>query len=356
MNNGIYIHLPFCLSKCAYCDFNSRADVWHLADDYLEALLGEMKRASGLRADSVYIGGGTPTAFGDDRLKQLLEAVQTCFVLDENSEFTVESNPKTASQETYRMMRACGVNRISLGVQSFVDKELSALSRIHTAKEAQSAVLTAHEAGFSNISLDLMEGIPHQTVESFSDTLTEALKLPVTHISVYALMIEEGTPFYEHTPPLPDEEEERAMHALAGQMLAEHGFVRYEISNYAKDGFRSYHNTKYWTRAPYYGFGAGAHSFYDGVRRANISDVASYIRAADKTCEVTKLTENEDRAERFMLGFRLMEGVRTQGEFSEKLEKLKAQGLITIENGLARLTERGEDVANLVFMEFLGDD
>ncbi len=327
-----------------------------MADDYLSALIGEMRQFSGLEADSVYIGGGTPTAFGDWRLEKLLNAVHDCFVLDEGCEFTVESNPKTASENTYRMLQAYGVNRISIGVQSFVDRELSALSRVHTAKEAYRSVLTADRAGFSNISIDLMEGIPLQTKESFAHTLDEAVKLPISHISVYALMIEEGTPFYEKTPPLPDEEEERAMHALAGQVLKGHGFARYEISNYAKDGFCSYHNTKYWTRAPYYGFGAGAHSFYDGVRRANIGDVASYIRLADKTAERTVLTEQEAEAERFMLGFRMMDGVEVKGEFTEKLEKLKSQGLIVIENGFARLSERGEDVANLVFMEFLGDD
>ena len=356
MSNGIYIHIPFCLSKCAYCDFNSKAGALYLAEDYITSLIGEMKKFRGITADSVYIGGGTPTVLSDELTEKLLYSVNDIFSLPPDTEFTVESNPATADVKKYRLLKKYGVNRLSIGVQSFNDNELLALSRIHSSRDAVNAVLFAKESGFTNIGIDLMEGIPEQTLKSLEHSLEEALKLDVKHISVYSLIIEEGTPFYKDTPPLPSEDKEREMYSLTKKMLSENGFLHYEISNYAKEGFRSRHNTKYWTREDYYGFGAGAHSFYGNVRYENIRDIKSYIASCDKTAAKTIISETEAEYERFMLGFRMLDGFDTKGHFKDKINKLKQGGLIVIKGSSARLSERGEDLANLVFMEFLGDD
>lgn len=356
MNNGIYIHIPFCLAKCAYCDFNSRAGALALAKPYIKALTDEMRAFSGLSCDTVYIGGGTPTVLGEEELSALLTAVRNDFDLSDDTEFTVESNPATADVGKYELLRSFGVNRLSIGVQSFIDEELSALSRIHTAEEALRAIDDAKAAGFTNISLDLMEGIPHQTLDSLSYSLSRAISSGVTHISVYSLILEEGTPFYAHPPVLPTEDEERAMYHRTRSVLTQNGFCHYEISNYAKKGYASRHNTKYWTGVPYYGFGAGAHSFYGDTRYENEPDIETYINADDKRIGALAISEREKKAERFLLGFRMLDGVDTRGEYEEKLSRLASEGLIVIENGRARLTERGEDLANQVFMEFVGDD
>lgn len=356
MSNGIYIHIPFCLSKCAYCDFNSRAGALDLADDYISALIEEMKRFEGLPADSVYIGGGTPTVLSDALTERLLFAVNNIFSLASDTEFTVESNPATADINKYRLLKKYGVNRLSIGVQSFVDNELKALSRIHDSNDGENAVLLARDAGFDNIGIDLMEGIPEQTLGSLSYSLEKAIKLGVRHMSVYSLIIEEGTPFYKNTPVLPSDDEEREMYRFTKKVLGENGFSHYEISNYAKEGFRSRHNTKYWTREAYYGFGAGAHSFCRNVRYANIRDIKAYIDSSIKTAESLAISEDEAEYERFMLGFRMLDGFDTKGHFADKINKLKQDGLIITNGTNARLSELGEDLANLVFMEFLGDD
>lgn len=356
MSNGIYIHIPFCLSKCAYCDFNSKAGALSMAEDYIAALIGEMEMFKGVGADSVYLGGGTPTVLSCGLLEKLLCAVNGIFKLSGDTEFTVESNPATADFNKYRLLREYGVNRLSIGVQSFLDNELKALSRIHSAEDGEKAVNEARKAGFDNIGIDLMEGIPCQSVESLSYSLNKAISLGTKHMSVYSLIIEEGTPFYENTPKLPDEDVEREMYKTVKKVLSENGFLHYEISNYAKEGCRSRHNTKYWTREPYYGFGAGAHSFYGGVRYENICDIKGYIMAENKTAGKTAISEKEAEYERFMLGFRMLDGFDTKGLFPEKIEKLEKEGLIVREGTYARLSERGEDLANLVFMEFLGDD
>ncbi len=326
-----------------------------MADDYIDALISEMKPFSGTFADTVYIGGGTPTVLSDKQLEKLISFVNENFSLSEDVEFTVESNPATASKEKYRLLKSLGVNRLSIGVQSFFDKELKALSRVHSSNEAENAVKDAREAGFSNISIDLMEAIPHQTEESLLKNVDKALALGVNHISCYSLIIEEGTPFYENTPQLPSDEEERKMHHAVCEKLENAGFCHYEISNFSKCGYESKHNLKYWTREPYLGFGAGAHSFYGDVRYSNIKSIEEYIKSENKREEEIKISEKEAEYERFMLGFRILTGFETKGNFSEKIEKLSKEGLISFDGKRAKLTKRGEDLANIVFMEFLGE-
>ena len=355
MSNGIYIHIPFCLAKCAYCDFNSYSGKMNLRDDYITALISEMKSFSGIEADTVDIGGGTPTVLENKQLERLITAIHETFSLAEDTEFSVESNPATADFEKYSLLKNLGVNRLSIGVQSFRDNELKALSRVHSSADAIEAVLLAKKAGFKNISIDLMEAIPNQTKDSLLENVKKALELPVNHISCYSLIIEEGTPFYDNTPPLPSDEEEREMHHAVCESLEKAGFTHYEISNFGKDGAFSRHNMKYWTGEPYYGFGAGAHSYYGNVRYSNISGIEEYIKAEDKRLEATEISESEAEYERFMLGFRILTGFETRGSFPDKLKALSEKGLISFDGRIAKLTKRGEDLANLVFMEFLSE-
>ncbi len=328
----------------------------HLADDYINALIGEMKHFEGLQADTVYIGGGTPTALSLFQIEKLIGAIDSIFDLDKNLEFTVESNPATEDLAKYEALLKGRVNRLSVGIQSFNDVELKALGRIHTAEDGIKAVENAKKSGFDNISVDIMEAIPNQSLRTLKESLETALSLGIKHISVYSLIIEEGTPFYDNTPSLPSEDEEREMNDFTKDFLLSQGFGHYEISNYAKKGFESRHNIKYWTGESYYGFGAGAHSYYDSTRYENIKNIEDYIKSEDKISSSLYLTEKEKMYESFMLGFRLLEGFDSKGEFPEKIQKLKNDGLITEHNGIVKLTKRGEDLANLVFMEFLGDD
>ena len=327
----------------------------NLRDDYITALISEMKSFSGIEADTVYIGGGTPTVLENKQLERLITAIHETFSLAEDTEFSVESNPATADFEKYSLLKNLGVNRLSIGVQSFRDNELKALSRVHSSADAIEAVLLAKKAGFKNISIDLMEAIPNQTKDSLLENVKKALELPVNHISCYSLIIEEGTPFYDNTPPLPSDEEEREMHHAVCESLEKAGFTHYEISNFGKDGAFSRHNMKYWTGEPYYGFGAGAHSYYGNVRYSNISGIEEYIKAEDKRLEATEISESEAEYERFMLGFRILTGFETRGSFPDKLKALSEKGLISFDGRIAKLTKRGEDLANLVFMEILSE-
>ena len=326
-----------------------------MRDDYITALISEMKSFSGIEADTVYIGGGTPTVLENKQLERLITAIHETFNLAEDTEFTVESNPAAADFEKYSLLKNLGVNRLSIGVQSFQDNELKALSRVHSSADAIEAVLLAKKAGFKNISIDLMEAIPGQTKDSLLENVKKALELQVNHISCYSLIIEEGTPFYDNTPPLPSDEEEREMHHAVCESLEKAGFTHYEISNFGKGGAFSRHNMKYWTGDPYYGFGAGAHSYYGNVRYSNISGIEEYIKAEDKRLEATEISESEAEYERFMLGFRILTGFETRGSFPDKLKALSEKGLISFDGRIAKLTKRGEDLANLVFMEFLSE-
>lgn len=326
-----------------------------MADSYIEALISEMKTFSGIEADSVYIGGGTPTVLSEKQLEKIISTVCDNFRLSEDTEFTVESNPATADVSKYRTLYDMGVNRLSIGVQSFNDNELKALSRVHSSSDAVRAITDADIAGFSNISIDLMEAIPHQTKESLLNNVDRALKLPIKHISCYSLIIEEGTPFYDNTPLLPSEEEERDMHYAVCEKLEQNGFCHYEISNYGKKGAFSRHNMKYWKRTPYYGFGAGAHSFYGETRYSNVRNVEEYIKAENKVEEKIAISETEAECERFMLGFRILTGFETKGSFPDKIKALSEKGLISFDGENAKLTKRGEDLANQVFMEFLNE-
>lgn len=349
----IYIHIPFCVKKCLYCDFYSITDS-SLKKDYTKALTDEIFEKRGVVSDTVYIGGGTPTSLGEE-LFLIVEAVRENFKLTNDCEFTVEANPGTVDEALLSGLKKRGVNRISLGAQSFNDNELKALGRIHTAKDIFKSCEMICGAGFENFNLDLMLALPFQTKDSLSYSLDCIQKINPPHVSAYSLIVEEGTPFYDMELSLPDEDTEREMYYMAQERLKENNLLRYEISNFAKPGYESRHNSGYWTGKEYIGIGAGAHSYLNGVRFSNEADIARYILGKGRAFESIVESEKEQQLDRFLLGLRMTNGVEYAGEFPERVEPLIKKGLLKKENGRLFLTKRGTDVANLVFMEFLND-
>ena len=365
---GIYIHIPFCIKKCRYCDFNSGVFDNGAKERYLSALLCEMAAYRGTEADTVYIGGGTPTVFETKQLKRLIEAVKSNFILVDDTEFTVEMNPKTADLDKLKTLFEMGVNRLSIGVQSFCDAELHALGRVHSGKDAIDAIALAREAGFENISIDLMSGIPEQTEESFSETLKTAILQAPGHISCYSLIVEEGTPLFDDVKSgkvtLCDDETDRKLYDYAVGELEKNGYKRYEISNFAKSGRASRHNIKYWTMEEYLGLGLSAHSFLNGVRYWNTDDIEKYIADSVGTRKSEALTENDMMSEFVFLGLRMTDGILEKA-FSEKfgkdifevfkkpLEKFVENGLLLRENGRICLSDKAVSVSNQIMCEFL---
>ncbi len=285
MKIGLYIHIPFCLQKCLYCDFPSHANLASLYESYVAALCREISGLGGVLSeyviDTIYIGGGTPTVLSTACLKQILQQVHTSFVIEKNAEISIEANPGTVDYEKLFALRTAGVNRISFGVQTFSDQLLLSIGRIHSAAEAVEAVHMAKQAGFSDINIDLMYGLPKQSVQDLRESIAQAVALDVTHISAYGLKVEDGTPFAtmhsQGALALPEEEIDEAMYELTTELLPANGFMRYEISNFAKVGYECRHNLKYWQYEPYIGVGAAAHSFWQQERLANINEVERYI-------------------------------------------------------------------------------
>lgn len=310
MNNmtGVYIHLPFCLSKCPYCDFYSFREGADgvTADAYVNALICEIASEDKFCADTVYFGGGTPSLLGEKRIYKILNALAPS--LDGECEITLECNPKTVDFNSLKAYRAAGVNRLSVGAQSFCDGELRALGRLHTASEAVNAVTDAHRAGFDNVSLDLMLATPGQTASSLSQSVRTAVSLGVSHVSAYILTIEKNTRFYKAGVSLPEDDTVAQMYLNTVYGLNAAGIKQYEISNFAAIGFESRHNLKYWRCEEYKGFGASAHSFENGVRRCHSRSAAEYIKTRGRIIKVT-----DEKAGGFteyaMLRLRLCEGL-----------------------------------------------
>lgn len=368
---GIYIHFPFCKQKCRYCDFVSYSGKLSEGERYVDALISEMEAYRGALVDTVYLGGGTPTALAPSLLSKVLSRVASSFSLAENCEITVEANPGTCDKNTFSCLASCGVNRVSLGVQSFSDSELSLLGRIHTKKDVYEAVEAIRFADIKNISLDLMFSIPGQTRESLYDSLYQAVSLSPEHLSCYSLILCEGTAMYEANErgelALPDEDEDRDRYALLVEFLKNHGYDRYEISNFARGGKISRHNTKYWTRAPYIGLGAAAHSFYENCRYENPSDLLAYYKQVGNKIlpKGEKITEKDAMAEFMFLGLRQTEIGVSRSEFlrcfgksldeifGRTVQRLCALKLLDDSGDRIRLTDRGIDVSNAVFCEFI---
>ena len=365
---GLYIHIPFCIKKCKYCDFNSFSAAERVKEEYVNSLLQEMAEYKGAAIDTVYIGGGTPTVLKTELLARIIENIRQNFTLSSDLEFTVELNPKTADREKLDVLHKMGVNRLSIGVQSFCDDELRALGRIHSSEDAKEAIALAKAAGFDNISIDLMSGIPLQTRESFIKTLETAVLQNTDHISCYSLILEEGTPLFDEVKDgkvsVCDEDTERELYELAVNTLEKNGYKQYEISNFAKDGKASHHNIKYWTMEEYIGLGLSAHSFINGVRFSNTDNIENYMKRNYKSGERNILSKNDMMSEFVFLGFRMTDGISEDAFFQKfgedifeifkiPLEKFIETGFLIHENGKIRLSKDGVSVSNSIMCEFL---
>ena len=407
---SLYVHFPFCVRKCRYCDFLSGPSDEDARHRYLDALEREIRAKAawlpGIRgaagipeADTVFFGGGTPSLMTPRQLDHLMYVLSCSFRIDEDAEITMECNPGTADYGKLRAFCGSGINRLSVGVQSFHEDELHMLGRVHTAQQARQCVADARRAGCANVSLDLMSALPGQSYERWMDNLSEAVLLDPDHISAYSLILEEGTPLKEAydearrpsenrpgapggrsaaaaedaLPPLPDEDEDRRMYHDTKIFLKEHGYRRYEISNYARPGYESRHNSGYWTGHPYLGLGLGASSYLirggtGRIRWSNPSDMDTYLRECDRPQTILSAADNlsaEDQMEEFMfLGLRRMRGVserdfaaefgRTMDEvYGEVLKRYCGLGLLRRADGYIALTDTGIDVSNTIMADFL---
>lgn len=374
---SVYIHIPFCVRKCLYCDFLSAPAGEEEKTRYLQRLLEEIRTEAENYADyevqTIFIGGGTPSLLRQEETERLLKTIGRYYQVAQSPEITIEVNPGTVNAAKLKAYHEMGINRLSIGLQSAMKEELEGLGRIHTWEDFLQTYKEAVKSGFNNINVDLMSAIPGQTIESFRETLSRvlALKPQPAHISAYSLIIEEGTPFYENPPELPDEETDRLMYKITDDILRKNGYHRYEISNYAKKGRECRHNKVYWTRGDYVGFGIGAASLVHNVRFHNTRDIKSYIAAPYSLKEeIEELSEEEQIEEYMFLGLRLTDGISLQAfyeTFGKTVEevypgligKLTAQGLLLTAGGKEKeaerifLSEYGLDVSNRVMAEFL---
>ena len=370
----LYAHIPFCVRKCGYCDFLSGTAEESTREAYLLALAREIRRAGqdaeGCRAVSVFFGGGTPTVLTGGQLSRLLSEIKKSFRLAGDCEITLEANPGTLYPEKLRLCREAGFNRISIGCQSADNRELRRLGRIHTWEEFLEGFRQAREAGFSNINVDLMSGIPGQTLVSWETSLRKTAELGPEHISAYSLILEEGTPFYENREKLdlPDEDTERRMYERTGEILEEYGCRQYEISNYAREGYRCRHNLGYWTGREYLGLGLGASSLWRDTRFRNTDSMEEYLKDSGNLPKIRreeeKLSASDRQSEYMILGLRLTEGISLAG-FRETfgtdvrkvwpgvLEKYKGYGLLEEAAGRLKFTGEGISLSNVVLAEFL---
>lgn len=366
---GLYVHVPFCAKKCPYCDFFSADYQRQTAERYVCAVCRRIEQFSeaGVTADTLYFGGGTPSLLSPAQIADIIVTARRCFALD--GEITMEANPNTLTKARLCAYREAGVNRLSIGVQSFCDAELAALGRRHTAKQAVQAVCDAAKAGFDDLSLDLMIATPYQTEESLLSTLRTAASLPITHLSAYLLKAEENTPYWKSPLLLhcPDEDVLARMYLQTVAFLDEHGFLQYEISNFAKPGRESRHNLKYWQCTPYLGIGPAAHSFFDGKRFASAPDIGRFCDASETgTFDDLSLTDSAAGGadEQLMLGLRLRQGVSCERleqvirtDCVKRAERFVRQlcerELAQVSSGYFSLTPRGFLVSNEILSELL---
>ena len=362
-NAGVYMHMPFCARKCPYCDFYSLAGAEDMFDEYAKALIRDIQNTGNkeIAVDSIYFGGGTPTLMPAKLLCDISEAVKNSFNTAEDTEITVESNPFTADKNYYKELTKAGFNRISFGVQSCVDSELKSLGRLHSFEQAQTSILEAYDAGFENISCDLMMGIIGQNVDSLMFSIDKLCSLPITHISAYMLKIEKGTPYDcdEIKSSIADDDTSAEMYLAAVERLNENGFEQYEISNFCKGRFRSRHNMKYWQLAPYYGFGPSAHSFIGGKRYYYKRDIQGYINAPEKLLEDGECNALEEYT---MLSLRLTDGISVQkykelggdeARLETLAEKLCRHGMAKYDGKMLSLTAQGFLVSNSIIAELI---
>ncbi len=368
---GLYVHIPFCIRKCNYCDFCSYSTLSKEARKaYINKLIVEIssyKKERKTEVDTVFFGGGTPSLLTPGELERITSEIHNTFSLSENYEFTLEVNPKTATHEKLSAFKSLGVNRISIGLQTIHENELKNLGRIHTYEDFLSAYDDAHSVGIDNISLDLMYGIPSQTKESFEKTLDAVISLSPNHVSSYGLILEEKTPLYENRDSyvFPTEDEECDMYYTACEKLQKAGYGHYEISNFSKQGFESKHNLKYWQDDEYIGVGVSAYSYYGGARYGNFRALDEYL-SADLGKDITKgsLTREDEMYEFAMLALRLSAGVdlseyksRFGVDFmrgrEEKIEFYIKSGYANLSDNRFSLTEKGFYVSNTILTDLL---
>ena len=384
---GIYIHIPFCKKKCEYCDFISYEGKENLVEKYIECVkhelteIGEQNRIDYennlddlVLVKTVYIGGGTPSFINSKYISELLNVIKNSFTLDNDVEITLEVNPGTADEYKLKEYKDSGINRLSIGLQETHDRILKNIGRIHTYENFLNTYNLARKIGFNNINVDLMLGLPGQTLLDLNESLDNVIKLNPEHISVYSLILEEGTPLYfkvsNHQVQLPDDELERKMYWKVKEKLQKAGYIHYEISNFAKLGYESKHNLSCWNQEEYIGVGVASHSYTNNVRYSVIENVEEYIKNIDTDNEADNIIfhekQNKDSKmqEYMLLGLRKIEGIKIQ-EFKNKFEidpivlyknelkKLKDEGLIKIDSNSIKLTNKGLDLANIVWEEFV---
>lgn len=370
----LYIHIPFCVRKCQYCDFLSGPSDEETKDRYIEALLKEIRAAEhteDYKIVSVFIGGGTPSALKAEAIASIMRTLQEKFFFCEDAEVTIEANPGTVDLEKLTIYRNVGINRLSLGLQSTDAEELKLLGRIHSYEEFLKSYEWAREAGFSNINIDLMFAIPGQTGEAWRQHLYQVAELNPEHISAYSLIIEEGTPFAEQNLDLPDEDTEYQMYEDTAEILERYGYRQYEISNYAKQGYMCQHNAGYWQRREYLGFGLGASSLYGGMRFSNTHQMQEYLKESRNPDQIRKdvtvLSRNEQIEEFMFLGLRMTEGisekkfeenfdVRLMDVYGDILQKYEETGFMEHIETKWRLTRKGIHVSNHILADFLLDE
>lgn len=369
---GIYIHIPFCMRKCNYCDFlSSRCDE-KTVREYVKSLVDEIKsnafKYNNYLIKTIYIGGGTPSYINEEHIKNILDTLYSNYYVDNDAEITIEANPGTINKEKLMCYKQSKINRLSIGLQSSNNNELKLLGRIHTYEEFEQNYYLARECGFDNINIDLMSAIPSQTVDSYKESLVKICNLEPEHISSYSLILEEGTVFYDIQDKLvlPNEDEEREMYYLTVEYLKKNGYDRYEISNYCKKGYESKHNSSYWTGRSYIGFGLGASSYIEDERYTNTLSIEEYIvDSGIRSKHDVSVLSKQNKMEEFMfLGLRMTKGI-SKKEFYKKFDvdvkniykdvfdKYIDTGFIIEENDIIRLSDKGIDVSNTILAEFI---
>ena len=376
---GLYVHIPFCKQKCMYCDFPAYQNLQDYYETYVYALVQEMDlwvsehpESKERSIDTIYFGGGTPTELSIQQLQMIIDKIKSIFTIDENCHMTIESNPGEVDLQYLTKLVKLGFNRISFGVQTFDDKALTMLHRSHNGEKAKQAVYEAKEAGFTDINIDLIYGLPRQTLEDIQHNLNIVKDLPINHISTYGLQVEVGTYLYhlvqKNLISIPSESMDESMYDTMMAGLKELGFERYEISNFAKGNSYSRHNLKYWHYIDYLGFGAGAHSFYDGIRRSNNRNVMPYIQSVDRytmpTIDTETITVERAQEDFCFLALRTKWGLDDQkfedrfgvsvhNLFGNILEELVTKGLLEYQNGSYHLSSEGAKHGNYVFSQFI---
>ncbi len=363
-NISLYVHIPFCVKKCDYCAFYSLSGAKdETKEKYFQGLIKQIDVfETGYPVSTIYFGGGTPPVLGVERLCLILERIKGKFNISKDCEITVEVNPKTVDIDDLIRLRKAGFNRLSIGIQSADDKILGSIGRIHTFEEGKKCIRDGFNAGFENISADVIFALPKQNTEEFKRGVVAIAETGVTHISAYSLQLEEGTPLFERRTSLsfPDEDEEEGQYNALWKILTQMEFEHYEISSFAKEGFRSRHNMNYWDRGEYFGFGAAAHSFYMGRRFSAPADIEYYIENSGKAFfgvtdfqETEIISPEEAEEERIMLGLRTADGVAIPEKAFSQARTIAELGYGTFENGVLRLNSKGFRVSNEIIGKIL---